>query len=145
MLPLGNSAFTLGRRKTTENLDRVDKGFVASFKYIVRTSQRTTDDGCDWHFRYYKSVTRQRTDFTIEANWVDVSKEHITSILSVERVNEGRNQFTACSCWSFVWLTLRPWRWRRYVPPNDVTLQCTASPVASTFPGYGARCVLEYH
>jgi hypothetical protein len=52
----------------------------------------------------------------------DVSEEHIASILRVEEISPARNQrarrwqagFPLVYCWIF----LRPWGWRRYVPPK---------------------------
>jgi hypothetical protein len=57
--PLGSlSAVIMIRRDTVEVLDPASTGiiatesFVASFKHLVRTSQKT-DDGCGCYFKYY--------------------------------------------------------------------------------------------
>jgi hypothetical protein len=52
--------------------------------------------------------------------WVepDVSEEHIASVFRVEEEFSKPASCLATACSLVCWTILRPWRWRRYVPPK---------------------------
>jgi hypothetical protein len=48
----------------------------------------------------------------------EISEEHFASIFRVEDYEKPGSPCHLLSSWFLSWLTLRPWRWRRHVPPK---------------------------